>query len=114
MKYLRQTVNKTRRDRIRNQTIGNSLQLESLSSYMERNQLPWYGHRVRMTENRLRRKAWECKPAERRGRGCPRLIWNDNVTAALEERNMDGREARSLAADRNRWRSLCLTLTPAT
>jgi hypothetical protein len=89
MKYLRRTVNKTSRDRIRNQTIRNSLQLEPLSSYIERNQLHWYGHMVKMPENRLPRKAWECKSDERRGKGRPRLIWNDNVMAALEERNMD-------------------------
>jgi hypothetical protein len=104
MKYLRRTVNKTRRDRIRNQTIRNSLQLEPLSSYIQRHQLRWYGHMVRMSENRPPRKAWECKPAGRRGKGCPRLIWNDNMMAALEERNIDGQEAGSIAADRNRWR----------
>ena len=104
MKYLRQMVNKMRRNRIRNQTIRNSLQLEPLSSYIERNQLCWYGHMVRMSENRLPRKARECKPTGRRGKGCPRSTWNDTVMAALEERNIDRREARSLAADRNRWR----------
>jgi hypothetical protein len=35
------------------------------------------------------------------------------VMGALEERNIDGWEARSLAADQNRWRSLCLTATLA-
>ena len=33
--------------------------------------------------------------------------------AALEKWNIDRRESRSLAADRNRWRSLRLTSTPA-
>jgi hypothetical protein len=61
---------------------------------------------VRMSENRLPRKAWECKPARRQGKGSPRLIWNDNVMSALEERNIDKQEVRTLAADRNSWRSL--------
>jgi hypothetical protein len=52
MKYLRRTVNKTRRDRIRHQTIRNSLQLEPLSSYIKSNQLRCYGHMVRMSENK--------------------------------------------------------------
>ena len=107
MKYLRWTVNKTRKDRMRNQTIRSTLQLEPLSSYTEWNQLQWYGHMVRMSENRLLRKAWECKPVGRWGKRCPRSTWNENVMAALEERNIDGR-----AADRNRWRSLCSTSTP--
>ena len=55
---------------------------------------------------------YTCKPAARRGKGRPRLIQND-VMAALDERNINGREARSLAEDRNRWRSPCLTSTPA-
>ena len=38
---------------------------------------------------------------------------HDNMMSALEERNVDGRQARSLAADRSRWRSLCLSSTPA-
>ena len=46
-----------------------------------------------MSANGLPRKAWECKPAERRGKGRPRSTWNDNVMAALEERNIDGRGA---------------------
>jgi hypothetical protein len=91
-----------RRDRIRNQTIRNSLQLEPLSTYIERNQLHWYGHMVRMPKNKLPRKAWECKPAGRQGKECPRIIWNDNMMAALEERNIDEREARSIPADQNR------------
>ena len=84
-------MNKKIRDRIRNQTIRNSLQLEPLSSHIERNQLRWYGHMVRMSENRLPGKVCECKPAGRRGKGRPRSTWNDTVTAALEERNMDGK-----------------------
>ncbi|PSN44912.1 hypothetical protein C0J52_26304 [Blattella germanica] len=51
MKYLRKAVNKTRRDRIRNERIREEVGQGSLEEKIEQKQLKWWGHAFRMTED---------------------------------------------------------------
>ena len=44
MKYLREAVNKTRRDRIRNERIREEAGRRSLDEIIEQRQLKWWGH----------------------------------------------------------------------
>jgi hypothetical protein len=52
MKLLRRSLGKTRRDRCRNATVREQLKQESLTDGIERRKLRWYGHLVRMAEDR--------------------------------------------------------------
>jgi hypothetical protein len=53
VKFLRATVGKTRRDRIRNTYIRGKLKMEEIQNQIERSRLRWYGHVKRMDEHRI-------------------------------------------------------------
>jgi hypothetical protein len=53
MKFLRGTVGKTRRDRIRNTYIRGQLKMEQIQNQIEESRLRWFGHVKRMDEHRI-------------------------------------------------------------
>ena len=52
IRFLRRAAGLTLRDRIRSSTIRGSLKAESLLLYIERSQLRWLGHVLRMPHER--------------------------------------------------------------
>src|SRR5690606_19463265 len=55
MRFLRRIVGVTRMDRIRNDDIRMDLGVEPLLLSVEKSQMRWYGHVLRMAPNRLAR-----------------------------------------------------------
>ena len=49
MKCYRRIMGKTRRDRIRNERIREALKQKSVDEILQKIQLKWFGHVVRMT-----------------------------------------------------------------
>jgi hypothetical protein len=84
MKYLRKVTGKTRRDRIRNTIIRNQLKRESVEMLMEKKTLRWHGHAVRMDLERRLKLVLEERPE--RGRGRPRLEWEEYVEGLARKR----------------------------
>ena len=76
MKYLRKCIGKTRRDRIRNCQIRNTLNQEPPIKRIETNVIRWFGHINRMDESRKPKQIWEARVEGIRGRGRPRIDWN--------------------------------------
>ena len=72
MRVLRTVKGVTRRDRVRNPDIRRELRVEPLLEEIERIQLRWYGHVMRMTDNRLPRKYLLWQPSGSRPVGRPR------------------------------------------
>ena len=52
MKYLRKTMNITKRDRVRNIVVREELKPTPLVQKIEEKKLKWFGHQVRMKEDR--------------------------------------------------------------
>uniref|UniRef100_A0A8D9F0W9 Endonuclease-reverse transcriptase n=2 Tax=Cacopsylla melanoneura TaxID=428564 RepID=A0A8D9F0W9_9HEMI len=80
MKFIRSIVGKTRRDRIRNEEIRRSVDVEKLQDKIERSRLKWYGHMQRMSEERIPKNVFkqQIEPIEgKRRRGRPRMIKRD-------------------------------------
>jgi hypothetical protein len=96
----------TRRERRRNTAVREQLKQESLIYGIEKIKLRWYGHLVRMAEDRNPRQILEARKEGKRGRGRPRKVWMDDIKEATGRREKKIQEARSKAMrkqDFRRW-----------
>jgi hypothetical protein len=107
-KYLRKVTGKTRRDQIRNTTIRNQLKQESVEVLMEKRTLRWCGHAVRMDLERRQKLVLEARPEGGRGRGRPRLEWEEYVERMACKRGRKLPEVKLLAQNREEYRKLLL------
>ena len=79
MSFLRRVAGLSLRDRVRSSVILERLRVEPLLLHIERSQLRWFGHLVRMSPGRLPGEVfWACPPGKR-PRGCPRTCWRDHI-----------------------------------
>ena len=80
MTWLRKILHVTRRDRIKNIDIRETLQQkEAIVDKIRRRRLTWFGHVSRMDERRLPSRAMYCYIKGRRKRGRPPKKWIDNI-----------------------------------
>lgn len=115
MKYLRRVVGKTKRDKIRNQTIRTSLDIQPLQDRVYQAQLRWFGHLNRMDDQRIAKRAWEARLGgldRNRPRGRPRKTWDDSIQELLKNRKVTWERAKKMSLNRKEWRALCKTSTP--
>ena len=112
MKYLRKAVNKTRRDRIRNERIREEVGQGSLEEKIEQKQLKWWGHAFRMTEDSKVKQMLEVRVQGRRGIGRPRIMLEDRMEKIGRDRNRTMGEMRRMMRDRNEWRRWIDRATP--
>jgi hypothetical protein len=108
MRFLRSTVGKTRRDRIRNTNIREMLGVEKLGDRMGRTRLRWFGHMKRMTEERMPRRMYEKRIEGRRRRGRPRKRWKETIARDLHTRGESWEHVAEtrLWEDRKKWKNL--------
>jgi hypothetical protein len=109
MKFLREIIGKTRRDRIRNDDIREQLKVEDIKIDIEKNRLRWYGHVMRKADERIPKRMLEMKLRGRRPRGRPRTRWMDQVMRDVEKRGKKWTQVKQDREweDRDRWRFLC-------
>uniref|UniRef100_A0A8C5B2H5 Dickkopf-related protein 1/2/4 C-terminal subdomain 1 domain-containing protein n=1 Tax=Gadus morhua TaxID=8049 RepID=A0A8C5B2H5_GADMO len=86
MSFLRRVAGVSLRDRVRSSAIREELGLEPLLLYLERSQLRWFGHLVRMPTGRLPWEVFQARPVGRRPRGRPRTRWRDYISTLAWER----------------------------
>ena len=86
MRVLRATKGVTQRYRGRNLDVRREQRVEPLQGEMERIQLRWYGHVMRMADNRLPRKYLLWQPSGSRPVSRPRKCWTDGIRGAIEKR----------------------------
>lgn len=103
MKYLRAAKGVTRRDRIRNQTIREDLNVEPIIESIEKQKLKWFGHMMRMGEERQTKKIWLARTANKRTRGRPKATWDNTVAKYLEKRGKTWNEATRMARNKKEW-----------
>ena len=77
-----------------------------MAGRVDMNVLRWFGHVVRMDNERLSKRVMNAKVDGRNVRGRPRFGWMDGVKKALNDRGMDVREANERARNRNEWRAI--------
>jgi hypothetical protein len=103
MKYHRRALGITKRDHKRNDDIREELGIEPVTTTIEKNQLKWYGHLIRMADTRQVRRIWDARINTKRGRGRPPESWNGTVAKVIERRGLNWREARKIAQDKRSW-----------
>ena len=112
MSFLRRVAGLRLRDRVRSSDIQERLRVEPLLLHMERSQLRWFGHLVRMPPGRLPGEVFRAYPPRRRPRGRPRTHLRDYISLLDRERlSVHPEELEEVAGERSVWISL-LRLLP--
>ena len=102
MDYLRRSAGRSRLERIRNEQIRLKMSAqETVIERIEKKSLRWFGHLLRMNDERLPKQIFIWKPPGRRKRGRPRRSWNEGIRRAMRERNLE----EDMAFDRDIWRA---------
>jgi hypothetical protein len=71
---------------LRNTKIRNQLKQESVEVQMEKRTLRWYGHAVRIESERKLKLVPEARPEAGRGKGRPRVEWEEYVEGLARKR----------------------------
>ena len=92
---------------MRSSVTRERLGVEPLLLRLERSQLRWFGHLVRMPLERLPREVLEARPTGRRPRGRPMTRWRDYIDSlALDRLRIPQEEVANVAREREVWSSL--------
>jgi hypothetical protein len=70
-------LNKTKWDRMRNDRIQESCEIQNITSWMQRRRIEWSEHISRMADDRLVRKVRDGIPEGKRSRGRPMKRWRE-------------------------------------
>ena len=73
---------------------------QSVLDRIQRKQLKWYGHLLKMDDSRWPKKIYQWIPHGRRRRGRPQQSWKNQVMEFMRSRNMEG----DMAEDIHLWR----------
>ena len=110
---LRRITKTSWRDHITNRAILQRTDSEQLSVTLEKRRLKLLGHVVRMPRHRHASTALDwTPPGGRRRRGRPVNTWRRTLTKDLERRGLTWERARTLALDRENWRSFAAAQCP--
>lgn len=76
----------TSRDSIRNNGIRDGLKAEPLIQGIENQQLQWFRHLIKMSDEIPIKVMWKARVPSKRNRRSLRRTWNDEVDEILSER----------------------------
>uniref|UniRef100_A0A8C6Q6L6 Reverse transcriptase domain-containing protein n=1 Tax=Nothobranchius furzeri TaxID=105023 RepID=A0A8C6Q6L6_NOTFU len=113
MSFLRRVAGLSLRDRVRSSVILEGLGVDPLLLPIERSQLRWLGHLVRMPPGCLPGEVFWARPTGRRPKGRPRTRWRDFVCHLARERlGIPAEELAQVAGEREVWASRLRLLPP--
>ncbi|KAF7648618.1 hypothetical protein LDENG_00154150 [Lucifuga dentata] len=113
IRFLHRVPGLTLRDRVRNSDIQEGLGVELLLLHIERSQLRWFRHLIRMPPARLPREVFQARPTGKRPRGRPRTRWRDYISRLIwESLGIPQKELEGLTGDREVWAGLLSLLPP--
>ena len=103
MKYLRKTMNVTKRDRVRNIVVREELKQTPLVQKIEEKKLKWFGHLVRMKEDRKVKQVMEARTDGKRDRGRPRIDWETDIGNICRKKGTSLQELKKKARNRKEY-----------
>ncbi|XP_061625696.1 probable ATP-dependent RNA helicase DDX17 isoform X2 [Phyllopteryx taeniolatus] len=111
MSFLRRVSGLSLRDRVRSSVIREDLRVEPLLLHIERTQMRWLGHLIRISPGRLPGEVFRARPSRPRGR--PMTRWRDYILRLAWERlGIPPEELDVVAGEREVWASLLKLLPP--
>ena len=111
MKCLRSMAGVSRLDRLRNEEVRERTGVrKELAGRVDMNVLRWFGHVVRMDNERLSKRVMNARVDGRSTRGRLKYGWIDGVKKALDKRGIDVRQARESARNRSEWQAIVMYL----
>lgn len=109
MRMLRWMCGKTRKDRIRNECIRETVGVTQIEDKLRENRLRWFGHvQRRPVDAPVRKSDRIVVPGDGRGRGRPKLTWESVVKHDMNIFNL----SEHIALDRAEWRKRIHTADP--
>uniref|UniRef100_A0A8C6KHS8 Reverse transcriptase domain-containing protein n=1 Tax=Nothobranchius furzeri TaxID=105023 RepID=A0A8C6KHS8_NOTFU len=113
MSFLQRVAGLSLRDRVRSSVIREGLGVDPLLLHIERSQLRWLGHLVKMPPGRLPGEVFRARPTGRRPKGRPRTRRRDYVShLAREHLEISPEELAQVAGEREVWASRLRLLPP--
>ncbi|KAJ3659928.1 hypothetical protein Zmor_011590 [Zophobas morio] len=104
MDYLRRACRISKLEHIPNTEIRRKTgRIYNTVDTVESKQLLWYGHVMRMGDERWPKRAIQYVPWNKRRIGRPTLEWREGIRKIMEDRAIEEEEW----TDRKRWRSKC-------
>jgi len=101
MSFLDRVAGLSLRDRVRSSDIRRELGVEPLLLRVERSQLRWFGHLIRMPPGRLPLEVFRTDLTGRRPRGRPGTRWRDYIShLAWERLGISQEELESVAGEK--------------
>ncbi|KAG2588942.1 hypothetical protein PVAP13_5NG305343 [Panicum virgatum] len=101
MRMLRWFCGHTRRDRFQNEVIRDRVGVAPIEEKLIQHRLRWFGHvQRRPPEVPVRNGVLERVDNVKRGRGRPKLMWDESVKRDLKDWNI----SKEIALDRSAWR----------
>ncbi|KAG2631849.1 hypothetical protein PVAP13_2NG049401 [Panicum virgatum] len=101
MRMLRWFCGHTRRDRVRNEAIRERVRVAPIEEKLTQHRLRWFGHvQRRPPEAPVRSGVLKYVDKVKRGRGRPKLTWDESVKRNLKDWDI----SEELALDRSAWR----------
>ena len=108
MKMIRWSMGKTRKDRIRNDSLRNAMGIRAVSEKVQGNRLRWYGHVQRRDSDYCGKLAEQITIPGKRRRGRPLMTWHGKLTNDMKENDL----LPDMVHDRSAWRSRILKADP--
>jgi hypothetical protein len=101
MDYLRRSARLFRLEHISNQEIRTRMNAEeSIIDIIKNKGLNWFGHVLRMEEDRWPKQLYQWKPPGKRKQGRPKKSWREEMMTTMQSRGLN----TEYAQDRRLWR----------
>ena len=99
MKMLMWSQGKTRKDRIKNETIRGNAKVTPINSVLTQKRLSWYGYVMRRDETHITKSTLRTKVTGTRPRGRPIMRWLDRLKSDMRIYGINP----EMTTDRKRW-----------
>ncbi|KAK2171265.1 hypothetical protein NP493_1083g00018 [Ridgeia piscesae] len=108
MRHLRSIKRITWMDKVTNKEILEGTGLPYMEDLLNRKNLRWTGHLMRMSPDRLQKQVLHSQLSfGHRKRGRPRLRFKDTIKINLKPRYIKTDTWTSLSQQRDKWKALC-------